>query len=73
MKGWVKGMIIGAVACIGTGTVLCMGAWAMGGRFAYFRNRSYGLARFEDEREALEEMARADREKIGRASCRDRV
>ena len=25
MKGWLKGMIIGAVACIGTGTVLCMG------------------------------------------------
>lgn len=63
MKGWVKGMIIGAVACIGTGTVLCMGAWAMGGRFAYFRNRGYGLAKFEDEREALEEMARADRER----------
>ena len=30
MKGWVKGMLIASVACIGAGTMLCVGAWGMG-------------------------------------------
>lgn len=36
MKGWVKGMLIGAAACLGVGAAVCVGAWAMGGRFFYF-------------------------------------
>lgn len=43
MKGWVKGMLIASVACIGAGTLLCAGAWGMGGRFYYFRNRNFGI------------------------------
>jgi len=43
MKGWVKGMLIGAAACVGAGSMVCAGAWAMGGRFSHYRHRSYGL------------------------------
>lgn len=42
MKSWVKGMLIGAAACVGVGSTVCVCAWAMGGRFSHYRNRSYG-------------------------------
>ncbi len=43
MKGWVKGMLIGAFACVAAGGAICTAGWAMGGRFFYFRDRAYGL------------------------------
>ncbi len=53
MKGWVKGMLIASAVCIGTGTAMCAGAWAMGGRFSQFRHRriqeTEGEARTQEE------------------------
>ena len=54
MKGWVKGMIIGAVACVAAGSMMCVGAWAMGGRFSHYRNRSYGLVEEWMDKDHLE-------------------
>lgn len=59
MKGWVKGMLIASAACIGTGTVLCLGAWGMGGRFSYYRDKSFGITRERSDRDA-KEIAAAD-------------
>jgi len=44
MKSWVKGMLIASAICICTGTAISVGAWAVGGRFSYFRNRAFGFS-----------------------------
>lgn len=43
MKRWVKGLLIGGAVCIGLGSAICLGGWAMGGRFFYYRDRNFGI------------------------------
>lgn len=43
MKGWVKGMLIGSAICLAAGGSICIGAWAMGGRYSYYRTRGLGF------------------------------
>lgn len=43
MKGWMKGMLVSAGICVGVGCAICVCGKAMGGTFAYFRDRSYGI------------------------------
>lgn len=51
MKGWVKGMLVASAICIGTGAIMCITAWAMGGRFSYYRHRGFGFV--EDQRDIV--------------------
>lgn len=43
MKGWIKGMLIAAAVFVATGTAVCGVAWAMGGRFSYYRHKRFGF------------------------------
>ena len=51
MKGWAKGMLVASAICIGTGAIMCITAWAMGGRFSYYRHRGFGFV--EDQRDIV--------------------
>lgn len=57
MKSWIKGMLIVSAICVITGAVLGGAAWAMGGRFSYFRERSYGLVAQEEAGEDTAEVS----------------
>ncbi len=64
MKGWVKGMLIGAAACIGVGSTVCVCAWAMGGRFSHYRHRSYGWVKQSEEAYDMEEKKPEKQEEL---------
>ncbi len=57
MKSWIKGMLMVSAICVITGAVLGGAAWAMGGRFSYFRERSYGLVAQEEAGEDTAEVS----------------
>ncbi len=43
MKGWTKGLLIVSAVFVAAGTAVCVGGWAMGGRFGQLGHRSYGI------------------------------
>ena len=44
MKGWAKGVLIASAVCVSVGFGICIGGWAMGGRFGRLLHRGYWIA-----------------------------
>lgn len=62
MKGWMKGMLVSAGICVGVGCAICVCGKAMGGTFAYFRGRGFGITEMVTMREdEVREAAPAER------------
>ena len=58
MRLWIKGMLSTAAVCVGSGSALCVGGWAMGGRFSELWHRNYGITATEEGVTTEEETVR---------------